>query len=372
MKTKFRLRMISCALVLILAFSVFPFSVFASESEPLYVNLGDSIAWGRIENEEQYEYNYDLDSYSGLFASYLGTTRTSYARRGMQTTDVLYMIDEDFRNGIDGGRITADCWWHDEYPPFDTVPLEQVNADIAKADYISLCIGVCDYISYPGDVKTTREGQLEEQLGNSDEALARLKELLAQDLISEEVYAAFKTLLNIYEGEALILLNYVIEILEGYLDYSQYYGRIVKDLRDANKNGTIFLLGTFLTGDMVPFLQETPDASPIIFYINRLLDNINLIVKNAAAQYDCLYVDTMGVESAWHPTVNGHQQICERMISVLEGQNKYSGGVEKLSLFSGLIACMEKIKTPIVKVIRSSISIPGKIAASLLATRLSK
>ena len=369
MKTTLRSRLLACVLVLVVAISILPLTAFAVEEEKLCVNLGDSIAWGRVENETGLPEDYfDIYSFSALFADRLGAKRVSYARRGMQTTDILYMIDDAFRKGIDNGTIKADSWHQDEYPPYDDTPLNKVMSDITNADYISLCVGVCDYMTYPGDVRTTNE----EQLGDPDAALAKLKELLAGDMFSAEVYEAFRNLLDIYEGRALCLLNFIIDVMEGFADYSLYYGQIVKDLRKANPEGTILLIGSYLPGDSFSFLQETPEASPIIFYLNRFLDNINFVAKNAAAQYDCLYVDTMGVETSWHPTVNGHKQICDRMISVLEGQRKYSGGVETLSAFSGLIDRVEKIKPPIVKAIQSSISISGKITSALLQIKLSR
>ena len=164
------------------------------EEEVLYLNFGDSIAWGRLENEENFpDYNYEKDSYSGLFASYLGTERVSYARRGMQTTDILYMIDDEFRSEVDSKAITPDTWHWYEYPPYDGTSLDQIKTDIAAADYISLCVGVCDYLSYPGDVHT----QALEKLPDEEAAKARLEELLAEGRKDEEIYEAFMALMKI-------------------------------------------------------------------------------------------------------------------------------------------------------------------------------
>lgn len=359
----FAKRTLSVFLALIMFVSTLSVAAFAQNKPPLYVNLGDSIAWGRIENESQYpDYNWERHSYSGLFASYLGTTRTSYARRGMQTTDVLYMIDEEFCEGVNNGSIVADSWWQPEYPPFDGVPLAEVRSNVADADYISLCIGVCDYISYPQDVEARRL----EEIGDIDAATARLQELLKAGKIDGSVFNAFKTLFDMYSQKALVTFSFVLDMLQGYIDYTENYTRIVKDLRTANPTATIFLIGTFLPGGNIPGLQETPEASPIIFFINRLLDNINFIVKNAAAKYNCLYVDTMGVESDWHPTVKGHQQICDRMISVLNGQKIYAGSVNTVAAIGDHASSkVSQYVSPVLKIVKNVVSNAKNIMSSL-------
>ena len=360
----FAKRTLSVFLAVLMLVSALSVAALAQNTPPLFVNLGDSIAWGRIENEDQHpEYNWENNSYSGLFASYLGTTRTSYARRGMQTTDILYMIDEEFCEGVNNGSIVADSWWQPEYPPFDGVPLEEVRTNVANADYISLCIGVCDYISYPEDVESRRL----EEIGDIDAASARLKELLDAGKIDTEVFNAFNKLLSMRSEKALVIINYVLDMLQGYIDYTENYTRIVKDLREANPTATILLIGNYIPGGTISALQEMPEASPIIFFVNRLIDNINLVAKNAAEQYNCLYVDTMGVESDWHPTVKGHQQICERMIAVLNGEKTYAGSTE-------LVAAVTKHATektskyvaPVLKIVKNVVASSSNLFSSLL------
>lgn len=360
----FAKRALSVFLTVLMLVSALSVAAFAQDTPPLYVNLGDSIAWGRIENEDQYpEYNWDENSYSGLFASYLGTTRTSYARRGMQTTDVLYMIDEEFYEGVNNGSIVADSWWQPEYPPFDGVSLEEVRTNVANADYISLCIGVCDYISYPRDVESKRL----EEIGDIDATIAHLKELLDAGKIDTEVFKAFTSLLRMYSGKALVIVNYVLDMLQGYIDYSENYGRIVKDLREANPTATILLIGNYIPGGTISALQEMPEASPIIFFVNRLIDNINLISKKAAEQYNCLYVDTMGVESDWHPTVNGHQQICDRMIAVLNGEKTYAGSTKAIAAVTNhAVEKTAKYVAPVLKIVKNTVASSSNFFSSLL------
>ena len=321
MKTIRKTLALILVLSMILAISA---SAFAEEDEVLYVNFGDSIAWGRIENEENFpEYDWENDSYSGLFAAKLGTERVSYARRGMQTTDVLYMIDGAYQAAVDNGIINPDSWHQREYPPYDGTSLDEVRSTTAAADYISLCIGICDYISYPGDVKSAAM----EEVPDTDELSAQIKEYFGNGTIDKEAFELLSEILNANGEKAKITVKYVLDMLKGYADYVINYPLIVKDLRSLNKTGTIILMGNYLPGGSLSFLIETEDSSKLIALLNRLLDNINLVAKTAAIEYGCVYVDTMGVESDWHPTVKGHQQICDRIVSVLSGDKTYAGGI---------------------------------------------
>ena len=314
-------KLIAIFLVLSMVFAL-SISAFADE-KVLYVNYGDSIAKGSIEADDP-DYDRDKDSFSALFGKYLDAERVNYARSGMQTTDILYMIDDQFREDVDNGVIVTDSWHWEEYPPNDNVPLDQIKKNTALADYITLCVGVCDYISYPGEVKSVAM----EDIPDTEELSAALDEYLNSGKLEKEAYLLLSELLEIYKEKAVVIISYIFDMLEGYSDYVKYYPQIVKDLRDLNNEGTIILIGNYLPGDFAAFLAENDEASFIIPLVNRLLDNINLVVKEAAKKYGCVYVDTMGIESEWHPTVDGQQQICDRIVSVLSGEKTYAGSVK--------------------------------------------
>lgn len=321
-------KILSLVLVLVLAFSLMSTAAFAEDSGIKVVNLGDSVACGYIENSGDYpDYDRDQDSYSALFAQSLGTERINYSRKGMQTTDVLYMIDDAFHDAVDSGKIQPDTWHQYDYPPYDGTPLEQVKSDIAAADYMTLCIGACDFLSYPRE----KQSVASEKAGNREEAKALLREYLADGKLDARTFAAFENLMEIDINKALTYVNLVVDVLLGYAEFSVYYPRIVKDLRAANEDATIILVGLYLPGGTFSFLHETDETGVILHYFNRLLDNINYVAKLTAITYGCVYVDTIGVESDWHPTVTGHREICDRIISVLSGDRTYAGGVGLLS-----------------------------------------
>lgn len=340
-------RMLSLLLALVLAFGLLGTFAFAEDSGVKVVNLGDSVACGYIENSGDHpEYNMDNSSYSALFAESLGTQRINYARKGMQTTDILYMIDDEFHDAVDSGMLHPDTWHQYVYPPYDGTPLEQVKRDIAEADYISMCVGACDFLSYPSEKRT----QAAAAAGDRDEAKALLQEYLDAGKLDLETFAAFENLLEVDFEHALTYVNLVADILEGYAEFSVYYPTIVKDLRAANKDAVIILVGLYLPGGTFSFLRESEDAAPILHYVNRLLDNINYVAKLAAVTYGCVYVDTMGVESDWHPTIRGHEEIYERIVSVLGGEKTYAGGVSVLSGLSAKFrADLEKLRAAFVR-----------------------
>jgi len=319
-------RAFSLVLALVLVFSCLALNSLADSTPPLYVSLGDSIARGSVEEDTE-QYNYVTDCYAGLFADYLRADLVNYAGLGMQTIDVLYMIDDEFRGLVDSGLITMDSWHPEYYPPYNGIALDTVMNDIRNADYISLCIGGGDVVAYPGELKS----RALEKIADEDEAKAKLQELLDNGSIGKETLDAFNTLMQIYPEKTIATLRFVIDIIDGYSDYSEYFPRIVKCLRSENKDAEIFLIGLFIPAGTLSFLLETDDASPIVFYLNRLLDNINVEIKKAAITYNCYYIDTMGIDSSWHPTPLGYSQICDRMISVLEGDHTYSGGISSLS-----------------------------------------
>lgn len=300
-------------------------AVCGIKSAPLYVSFGDSVAWGRLENEELYpEFDRDRDCYSGLLAAYLGADRVSYARRGMQTTDILYMIDNDFQEAVDSGILSPDSWWQAEYPPFDGITLEEVRENTRSADYITLCVGPCDVLTYPDAVRDYNERALEDTSG----AKAALESYFLNGKMDLQAYNALMQIIKVGSQKAIIKLNYILDMIDGFEDYKEYYPRIVKDLRNMNPDGTIILIGEYIPAERLSFLQETPETCEIIPLINRLIDNINIAVKKAAVEYDCLYVDTMGIESINHPTVAGHRQIESRIVSVLNGDSTYSGNIK--------------------------------------------
>jgi len=322
------IRFTSLLIFVSLFLGLFSVCVFAKEEEILYVNFGDSIAWGKIENKENFpEYDAEKDSYSGLFAGYLGTDRTNYARRGMQTTDVLYMIDDQFHDDVDKGVLHPDSWHTGEYPPYDGTSLEVIKENTRKAQYITLCVGVCDYVSYPDEIKQQRQ----EEIGNADEARERLNELADNGKLDRETFELLFEVLKNDSDKAGITVRYIMDIVYGFIDYTEYYPRIVSTLRTMNQNGKIILIGNYLPGSKLSFLWENEESSKVVRLVNSLVDNMNLVIKEAAAKYDCYYVDTCGVETNWHPTVKGYQQICDRMISVLNGDPTYAGNVKVVS-----------------------------------------
>lgn len=316
-------RIISITLVLAMLFSCMNIDAFADkEANSIYVNLGDSIAYGSVENNsDNPNYNHETCSYSGLFASYLGVTKVDYAELGMQTTDILYMLDENFRNDVDFGIITPDSWHKDYYPPFNGTSINTVMENIKNADYISLCVGGGDVVAFPGELMS----RALDEIINEDEAETYLDKLFDEGQLDENTFKAFKALIKNSHETALALINLLKNVLEGYEDYSIYYPRIVENLRAANSDATIILVGLFIPTGKLPFLKESPEISHILFHLNRLLDNINIVIKETAKANNCYYVDTMGIDSNWHPTITGHQQIFNRMISVLDGDSTYAG-----------------------------------------------
>lgn len=317
-------RILALVLALVLAFGLMSTAAFADDSGVKVVNLGDSVACGHIENASDYpEYNMNYHSYSALFAESLGTQRVNYARPGMQSTDVLYMIDDEYRAAVDSGKLKPDTWHGYVYPPFDGTPLEQVKNDIAAADYITLCVGACDFLSYPQE----KQNAASEAAGNREEAKALLQTYLTDGKMDLETVKAFENLLEIDVKKALTYVNLAADILQGYAEFSFCYPSIVKDCRAMNADATIILVGLYLPGGTFDFLRETPDSAALLRYFNRLLDNINYVAKLSAIRYGCVYIDTMGVESNWHPTVTGHREIFERIVSVLGGDRTYAGGV---------------------------------------------
>lgn len=320
-------RLLSVLLVFAMIFSICTDAFAAGKSgikKTLCVNFGDSIADGIIENAADFpKYDRSKHSYSALFAQYLGTTRVSYARRGMQTTDVLYMLDKDYQADVDKRLVTPDSWHQREYPPYDGTSLKTVRSTTAKADYITLCVGVCDYFSYPNDVCT---GALSET-ADPDEITKKLNEYRDAGIIDTGTLAALAELLETYGERSQIILNFVFSILNGYSDYLENYPKIVRSLRALNSEGTIILVGNYLPSDMASVLVETPQSGVLLRFCNRLLDNINYIAKGSALKYGCVYIDTMGIESKWHPTVDGHRQLYGRIISVLGGSAQYTGSI---------------------------------------------
>lgn len=290
-----------------------------------YVNFGDSISLGNIEDDDQL-YDKYTDGWSPQLAVELGASWINYARRGMQTTDILYMIDPAFQEQVDSGILQPDSWHTTEYPPYDGNSLETVRNDLKDADYVSLCIGACDIISYPGELKT----QAMEKIPDKDALQAELNSYLEAKKLDQETYNALVKLLAAYSAEVYYSIKQIFDMLDGLEDYVKYYPQIVKCMREAAPEATIILVGNFIPNSIIPFLEETDTSGEVVFRLNRLLDNVNFVVKKAALNYDCYYVDSMGIQSDWHPTVMGQTQLCKRIFSVLEGDPVYAGSIQPL------------------------------------------
>ena len=320
-------KIIAFLLTFAMALSLCSITAMADQDTPTYVNFGDSISLGNIENDNNYpDYNREKDGWSPQLAKKLNAEWINYARRGMQTTDILYMIDPVFQEQVDSGVLKPDSWHTNEYPPYDETSLETVRSDLKDADYVSLCIGSCDIISYPGELRT----QAMERIPDKEALKAELIGYLDAKKLDQETYYTLAKLITAYSAEAYITVKYILDMVDGLADYVKYYPQIVKCMRDAAPEATIILIGNYIPLGTIPFLEETDTSGELIFCLNRLLDNINIVVKKAAAKYDCYYVDTMGIQSDWHPTVLGQTQLCERVMSVLNGDPVYAGNVQAI------------------------------------------
>jgi len=319
---------ILCAVMML---SLIPAGVFAEKSaKPVYVSLGDSIAWGRVDLEEgnpDYPYDKEKESYRGLLAEYWGAEVYNYARRGMQTTDVLYLVDEAFREKVDKGEITVDSWYPEEYPPHDQdhpeATLEQIKNKITEADYITLCLADCDYFGYPMYVRDSAMSEIADPAAIREE----LCNLLKEGKLNSETFCLFGRLLRAYGDKGSVICSFILDVLKGYSDYQEYYPRIVKALRAQNETAAIALLGVYLPGETFSFLRENESSGKLVRFVNSLLDTVNIMIQKTAAEYGCYYVDTMGIESSFHPTEKGYRQIADRILSVLSGDHTYAGNL---------------------------------------------
>ena len=311
---------LSMALLFAMTFSV----SYAESSKGKYVSFGDSIAVGCLEDGKDHSVLDEYGGYASIFAEKMNLDRISYAGRGMQTQDVLYMVSKKFSDKVDAGKITYESWWADEYAYNKGISLETIRKNVAEADYISLCVGSCDFASFPGELKTRA---LQEFKNNPENYITELETELKSQYktgdLSKVDYKALKKVLRTKTKEAAIYTKYASDILQGLRDYAKYYPRIVKNIRRLNPDATIILLGIYIPLSDLADLEGNKYTQ----IANRLLDKVNIVAKKAALCYGCAYVDCMGIEVVWHPTEAGYKQMCDRMISVLNNEKKYSGGI---------------------------------------------
>ena len=324
MKTLKKALSLFLALMLVCA-AVPPLALASGEATaPLYVSFGDSITNGAYEDyDRQPDYNQLRDRYTSLFAAYLGAEHVTFSAPGMQTGDILYCLDDEYKSAVDSGDIELKRYSPNSYPPRNGVSIETVRETVAAADYISVCAGSCDYYILPSQ---TYHAAIADD--PSIRALGKqLMTYLEDGTIDKETYNVLSQLLDAGGNRSIALLNFVFDAIGAFSAYLENYPKIIKALRELNPDATIILLGNYLNGSRFSFITETDDSSQILFVLNRMLDSMNFLVKKTAVKYDCVYVDTMGIESVSHPTKVGYQQICDRMISVLEGDTTYAGNV---------------------------------------------
>lgn len=345
-------RFISALLAILLVFSLtaaaFAEEVGEQEERPLLVSLGDSVATGALDDRQDGQ---EEVSFSELVAQHYGMDFCQLARVGLRSIDLLYFLNAEYERQVRSGEVS-----HTEYnPSVYTDSPETVAAfreKVSEADLITLFIGANDIINYPSQYIVDQE----ETYGTVGDYFTEMRELIGNGKL--DGFWTLRTLkaLGVVCRETAAYLYTFTKMINGYLHYLYNYERIVSKIRELNPEAQIVLIGFYIPAKNSPIFQGSDDPSPLQESFWRMIDKINLNVKDAAVKYDCIYVQSQGVESNFHPTPAGYEELANDIISAIDSGKQLPDADFALGIF-------EKAKYSLLESIESAIGNMTKLFA---------
>ena len=312
------------ALVLIAAMLV-PSAGAASERYQNYVIIGDSIAAGYGPYNYKYKgFKLIENTYASLVGERVAEKTTQLARNGFRTEEVRAMLEDDY---VGDSLLFQVSEPREDFPSL----MEWYRKSIQNADLITIELGSNDVLNYA--YKSALE------VMDNSEAFAALREFADQEygedfeeMIGQEV-AAWEAV-GSASGDALKAINaFVSGLGNGLVAFKENWDIIIEDILALNPDARIIVLGNYN-------LVKTAKITDInLIPVGRMFDLVNMdmnryltTVSKYHERYE--YIDITDTAtynlpaitdpnfgtlmvSFMHPTLNGHRDIANKILSVL-------------------------------------------------------
>ena len=348
---------IALLLAVVMTAALLGVPAFAADKAPndlgfeTYVALGDSIATGLNNNTGTNEDAYGswANGYTVKLAEKLGLITEATPRYTPDGYDVVYYTspnESGFRSWAFPAMRTkeilqqVDPTYHYERDRFADYWLDNgelnerlgdvpalIQADVAKADLITLNIGSNDVVL--AQLRNTA-WEIEDEVGVGASAII--------DLVKSKL--GFADAPNLPEGTdenaivAKFLPLFIKNVLKGYNEFLQNMPKILKALRAQNPTAQIVVIGVF--NPVHYSLSLTDGKLPVS--LGEMLDGVmtplNAALATFCMRYRCTYVDVVDepTDSSMHPTNEGYIDIASRIYSKLKVRPTETAFVDASSL----------------------------------------
>ena len=304
-----------------------------------YLLLGDSVASGyrdvMSDNDDEYNKMYQETAYCRVPGSYADVianaiiedkSMTAFAGPGFRTTEIRYMLEDDFDESDDYMFHPAQMNAVGE-PGSEEYRTAYKNA-VAEADLITLGVGGNDWGAYLGWVIA----DVMEAENCADIYINQIREMAAANEIELGDIESILEIVHIAGALPAVVATIPEALQHGLGGFYKNWDIMIQDIYDLNPDVTLMVLGMSdnsvkgkyydydgVVGELVN--SEEPDevTTAITSTVVGLILSIgNEPMISGAEKFGYTYVDTAGttyIES--HPDADGHKHIANCVIEAL-------------------------------------------------------
>lgn len=286
-----------------------------------YVLLGDSVASGYNDREEIDTEFVRIDySYGAIVADTLGTEYIPMACPGFRTTEMRYMLEDDFEAD---GYLFHNV--NDREVMKSRIP--EYRKAISEADLITLGIGGNDFGTFLMWVVT----DIMEKEGICTAFVNAAKELIGSG--ESDIINSVVDLADTMDALPWLLTVLPAAVVYGIVNYVKNWDVMIEDIYALNPDVTLLVIGMFDNSVKSEEDVAKKESSLFGFSIGQaIVDLANWPMELSAEKYGYTFVDTTGtVCDTYHPTNEGHKHIANRILEALpEAESIKTGEYDRI------------------------------------------
>ncbi|MGN0447748.1 MAG: S-layer homology domain-containing protein [Acutalibacteraceae bacterium] len=317
-----------------------------------YLLLGDSSASGyrdvMSENDNAYNKKYYQTTYYRVPGSYgdiianaivEDKSMTAFAGPGFRTTEVRYMLEDDFAASCDDPYLfhPSQLYVYKKYGylPGDERIRQAYKDAVANADLISIGIGGNDWGEYL--VWVLKDVLKKENVG--DKYIKMVEDLLNSGLVDENVIEKVVEIAHIAGALPELLATAPAALSKGVSTFYNNWDIMIQDFYDLNPDVTLMVVGMGdqaykgknydydgVAGEPVETKEKSEvEAAAMAKITEIILSLANKPMVEGAEKFGYIYVDPNGATYVdCHPDADGHVFIANKIIEALPDKEIFS------------------------------------------------